>query len=113
MRKSLLTFLLTTAVIVAIVPATAAHTPGAHWCRQGQPPLLASAATTCRYAGKIITAYVNICHEARDCRLHVYLPDSRVRYRITCHRTGTHRHGFVDCWGPVGKHIWTRFSAVI
>jgi hypothetical protein len=109
MRK----FLVSGAVIAAIAPAASAHTPGAHWCRQGQPPLLASAATTCRDAGAIITAYVNRCHEAGHCRLHAYLPDRRARYRITCHRTGTHRRGFVYCWGPVGKHIWTRFSAVI
>ena len=113
MRKSLMTFLLTAGVIAAIVPAANAHTRGVHWCRQGQPQLLASAATTCRYAGKIITAYVNVCHEARDCHVHLYLPASRVRYRITCHRTGSHRDGFVYCYGPVGKHIWTRFSAVI
>jgi hypothetical protein len=109
MRK----FLLAAVLIAAIVPAASAHTSGAHWCRRGQPPLLASAATTCRAAGKIITAYVNVCHEARDCRLHTYLPDSRVRSRITCQRTGTHLRGFVYCRGPVGKHIWIRFSAVI
>jgi hypothetical protein len=68
---------------------------------------------TCQYAGKIITAYVNVCREARDCRVHLYVPDSGVRYWITCHRTGTHRNGSVYCYGPVVKHIWTRFSAVI
>jgi hypothetical protein len=109
MRK----FLLTAAVAAAVVPAASARTPGAHWCRQGQPPLLASAATTCRSAGDIITAYVNVCHQARDCRLRTYLPDLRVRHRITCHRTGTHRQGFVYCHGPRGEHIWTRFSALI
>lgn len=109
MRK----FLLSAVVVAAIVPTASARTSGAHWCRQGQPPLLASAGMTCTSAGKIITAYVNVCHEARDCRLRMYLPDPRVRFRITCHRTGSHRRGFVYCHGPLGKHIWARFSAVI
>lgn len=109
MRKILLAAVL----IAAVVPTASAHAPGAHWCRQGQPPLLASAATTCRSAGKIITGYVNVCHEARDCRLHLYLGHPRVRYRITCHRTGTRLNGSVYCHGPARRHIWTRFSALI
>jgi hypothetical protein len=113
MRKSLMTLLLTAGVIAASAPASSAHTRGTHWCRQGQPALLASAATTCQYAGKIIDAYVNVCHEARHCRVHLYMPNSRARYLITCDRTGTHRDGSVYCYGPAGNHIWTRFSAVI
>lgn len=109
MRKSLLT----AAVVAAIAPSASAHTPGAHWCRQGDPPLRASAATTCRDAAKIIDAYVNICHEARHCRIQLTLAEPRVRYWITCRRTGSHRNGFVYCHGPARTHMWTRFSAVI
>ena len=103
---------LAVAAISAAAPATA-RTSGAHWCRQGDPPLYASARTGCRLAGKVITAYVNVCHEFRNCLMRVSSPNSRRRYRVACHRTGGRSSGVVYCEAPAGTGIWTRFSALI
>jgi hypothetical protein len=104
---------MTAALLAALTPAASARPPVGHWCRQGDPPLYASMRTTCGFAGKIITKYVNKCHEAPRCHLHVH--DSRTRrwYRIACRRTGSHVDGVVSCTGPRDTDIWTRFSALI
>src|SRR5436305_5006241 len=91
--KSMRKCLMTAAVLAAIAPGASARPPVGHWCRQGDPPLYASMRTTCGFAGKIITKYVNKCHEARRCRIHVHQPGERTRYRIACRRTGGHVHG--------------------
>lgn len=97
----------------AIVPAANAPASGPHWCRQGDPPLYASARTGCGLAGGIVTGYVNVCREARRCEMTVQAPRSRVRYRISCLRTGPRHTGTVHCAGRAGTGVWTRFSAEI
>jgi phosphate-selective porin len=108
-------YLISAVVIAAIAPApgAAAATPAAHWCRQGDPSLYASADTVCELAGNMITDYVNVCHERRNCRMRVDSPTSRMRYRITCNRRGGRYTGTVYCQGPGDTGIWTRFSALI
>lgn len=73
--------LITAVVIAAIAPAAGAGaaTPPALWCKQGDPPIYASADTTCKLAGNVITDYVNVCHEASNCRIHVESPTQRVQ----------------------------------
>lgn len=100
------------AAIAVAAPATA-RTSGAHWCRQGDPPLYASARTGCPLAGNVITDYVNVCRESRNCLMRVFSPGSRRRYRVTCHRTGRRYTGIVYCEAPAGTGIWARFSALI
>jgi hypothetical protein len=100
------------AVSLAVSPAVAAAS-NPHWCKQGDPPLYASAGTSCALAGDIITSYVNGCHESRSCRMPVYAPSARRGYRITCDRTGRRYTGTVRCRASVGSGIWTQFSSVI
>jgi hypothetical protein len=108
-------YLISAVVIAAIAPATlvGAATPAAHWCRQGDPPLYASADTMCGLAGNVITDYVNVCHEMRNCQIRVDSPTSRMHYRITCSRRGSRNTGTVYCQGSGGTGIWTRFSALV
>ncbi len=107
---------LISAAVIAAFASTAgggAATPAAHWCREGDPPIYASAETTCGLAGDVITDYVNVCHELRNCQLSVDLPTPRTRYLITCNRRGSLYAGTVYCQGLAGTGIWTRFSALI
>jgi hypothetical protein len=107
--------LISAVVIAALAPAAGAGaaTPAAHWCRQGDPALYASADTMCGLAGNVITDYVNVCHELRNCQILVDSPTSRMRYLITCNRRGSRYTGTVYCQGPVDTGIWTRFPALI
>jgi hypothetical protein len=107
--------LISAVVIAAIAPAAGAGaaTPAAHWCRQGDPPLYASADTVCELAGNITTDYVNVCHELRNCQIRVASPTSRLLSLITCNRRGKRYAGTVYCQGPVDTGIWTRFAADI
>jgi hypothetical protein len=61
----------------------------------------------------LITEYVNVCRESRNCLMGVSSPTSRSRYRVTCHRTGGRYSGIVYCKAPAGTGIWARFSALI
>lgn len=108
-------YLIGAVVIAALAPAAGAGaaTSAAHWCRQGDPPLYASADTICGLAGNVVTDYVNVCHELRNCQIRVDSPTSRTRYPITCNRRGSRSAGTVYCQGPVDTGIWTRFSALI
>lgn len=107
--------LVSAVVIAALVPAAGAGAvaPAAHWCREGDPPLYASASTACGVAGNMIAGYVNVCHERRNCQIQVDAPASRMRYRTTCNRRGGRYTGTVYCQGPPDTGIWTRFSALI
>lgn len=102
-------------VITALAPAAGAGaaTPAAHWCREGDPRLYASAYTTCGLAGNVITDYVNVCDERSSCQMRVDSPNSRVRYPITCNRRAGRYTGTVHCQGPADTGIWTRFSALV
>jgi hypothetical protein len=93
--------------------AASAQASGAHWCRQGDPPIYASARTSCPFAGNIVTDYVNVCHETRHCHMRVASPVTHRRYRIICDRTGPRYTGSVRCAGARGTGIWTRFSSEI
>ena len=97
----------------AIMPAATARASGAHWCRQGDPPIYASTRTSCRFAGNIVTDYVNVCRESRNCHVRVSSPVMHKRYWITCHRTGASYNRLVYCRGAPRTGIWTRFSADI
>jgi hypothetical protein len=61
----------------------------------------------------MITEYVNVCRESRNCLMRVSSPNSRRRYRVTCHRTGGRFGGIVYCDAPARTGIWVRFSAMI
>lgn len=111
MHKCLICAVVTAAIVLAAGVGAGAATPAAHWCRQGDPPLYASADTVCGLAGKVTTDYVNVCHERRNCQIRVDSPASRMRYLIKCDRRGGRYTGTVYCQGPAG--IWTRFSALI
>lgn len=102
-------------VIAALAPSAGAGaaTPAAHWCRRGDPPLYASADTTCGLAGSVITDYVNACHALRTCQIRVDPLTSRMPYLITCIRRGGRDTGTVYCQGLVDRGIWTRFSALV
>jgi len=113
MYKYLTSALAIAAMALAAGANAATPAPAAHWCRQGDPPLYASADTTCALAGDVITDYVNVCHELRDCERWVDSPTSRVRYLITCSRRGGRYTGTVYCQGPADTGIWTRFSALV
>ncbi len=109
-------YLISAVVIAAIAPAAgagAAPAPAAHWCLQGDPPLHASADTMCGLAGSVITDYVNVCHESRNCQIRVDSRTSRTRYLITCNRRGGRYTGTVYCHGPADADVWTRFSALV
>jgi hypothetical protein len=102
-------------VIAALAPAAGAGAaaPAAHWCRRGDPPVYASADTTCGLAGGVITDYVNVCHELRNCQIRVDSVTSPLAYLITCNRRGGRYTGTVYCHGQLDTGIWTRFSALI
>ena len=111
-RKLLTVAVAVAAAIVVAVPATAGAS-GAHWCRQGDPPLYVSARTGCRLAGSVITTYVNVCRESRNCLMYVTSPSAHRRYRVTCHRTGDRYSGSVYCEALSVTGIWAKFSALI
>ena len=110
MRK----YLIVAATAATVTTAAAsAQASAAHWCRQGDPPVYASARTSCSFAGTIITDYANVCRESRNCHMSVYSPTSRRRYRISCHRPGTRYSGRVYCKGGPHTSVSTQFSALI
>ncbi len=111
MYKYVITAVVTAAIAPVAVAGAAA--PAAHWCRQGDPPLYASADTTCELAGDVITDYVNACHESSNCQIRMDSPTPRIRYAITCNRRGGRYTGKVFCEGPADTGIWTRFSDLI
>ena len=107
-------------VIAAIVAASllpaggaGATTPAAHWCRQGDPPLYASAVTTCELAGTVINDYVDVCHESSSCRMRVDSPAPSVHQTINCNRRGSRYTGTVSCEGSRASGIWVRFRDLV
>ena len=96
-----------------LTPSADRASSAGHWCRQGDPPIYASAQATCRLAGRTVTDYVNVCHESRVCRLVVIASTGRTRYRIACHRSGTIRDGTVHCASVPDTRIRLRFAAEV
>jgi hypothetical protein len=110
MRKHLIIVM---AAAAGIVCTASARASAEHLCRQGDPPIYASAATTCGLAGDIVTDYVNVCRESHACSMRVHVASAPSRYRIACRRTGARHTGVVLCTGVPATGIWARFSADI
>ncbi len=108
-------YVIAVVLIAVIAPAAGAGAaaPAAHWCRQGDPRLYASADTTCALAGDVITDYVNVCHGSSNCQIRVGSPTPHIRYAITCNRHGGRYTGTIFCKGPADTGIWTRFSDLV
>jgi hypothetical protein len=96
-----------------VVTAASARTSTAHWCRQGDPPIYASARTGCALAGRIVTDYVNTWQRSRWCEMQVYSAVIGVPYQIVCHRRRDEAIGTVECHGGSISGIRGRFSADI
>lgn len=101
-------------MIAAIAFAASAHaaTPSSHWCRGGDPPLLASAHTSCPFAGATITAYAQ-AGQARYWRNWVFSPVTHRFYLMSCHKHGRGWTGSVSCTEVGHPDVWTRFSSDI
>jgi hypothetical protein len=97
------------AVLGVLLPLTGtAYASGPHWCRQGDPPILASANTSCPFGGKIIDAWARADQRGYWAG-RVYSPVTHRRYWIACSA-----HGYPSptmfCQS-YGTNIWARFSA--
>jgi hypothetical protein len=101
------------AVVAALLAAPSmAGAAGSHWCRQGDPPILASAGTSCALAGAIVDAYANARRPASgEWAGRVRDPGTGERHRIGCTRRGSATSGTVRCRGERGSGIRARFSA--
>jgi hypothetical protein len=89
-------------LIIAAAPAAAS---GNHWCHQGDPAILASASTSCSFAGNAYSDWVNQGTK-RYWQGRSYSPVTHRRYLVTCRRT-SHRDWWtntVTCTG--GNGIW-------
>ena len=98
-----------TAAVAALAFAgaeSAAQASGNHWCRRGDPVILASAVTSCPFASAVVSRYFS-AGTPRYWRGWVRSPITRKRYRITCRRYV--RFGPATCMGANG--IWARFSS--
>jgi len=93
-----------------IVPTASASAAGNHSCRQGDPPITASARTSCAFAGKIVTEWYNNGCTTR-CQGVIWSPVTKRNYGLSCSRRGGQYTGTVTCTGPNG--IYARFSADI
>ena len=103
-RMALITTIIAALCALGAAPVMAS---GNHWCRQGDPRVLASAHTSCPFAESIEVAYVTRSRPylARYWRGWVRSPVTRRNYLITCRRPGS----WVTCTGING--IWVRFTA--
>ena len=101
--KRIITTAIAAVSLIAVAPAAAR---GNHWCRQGDPPILASANTSCSFAGNVYSTWVQQ-GTTRLWRKHV-LAGSYDWYVITCRRTSYRRwsENTVTCTGP--HDIWFR-----
>jgi hypothetical protein len=75
-----------------------------HWCRHGDPPMLASPRTSCAFAGKAYSKWVQ-AGTPRYLRARVYSPTTHHTYRVTFrgnprYVTGTGANGI---WFWVGR----------
>lgn len=101
--KRIITAAVAALSLTAVAPAVAS---GKHWCRQGDPPILASANTSCSFAGNVYTTWVQR-GKRRVWRERV-LAGSFHWYLITCRRTShiSWYDNTVTCTGPLD--IWFR-----
>jgi hypothetical protein len=96
----------------ALVAALAAATPASastHWCRQGDPPIQASARTSCALAGAALNRWMNGRLDSRE-SARVYSPTTGRAYRLRYQqRPGEYSSLRITATGPHG--IWLRFTA--
>jgi hypothetical protein len=100
--KRIITAAIAALSLIAVAPAAAS---GNHWCHQGDPGILASARTSCAFAGNAYSAWVNQ-GTRRYWQGRAYSPMTRGWYLVTCRRT-SHRDwwtNMVTCTGVNG--IW-------
>ena len=64
---------------VALATASGAHAAGYHLCHQGDPPILASAQTSCGLAVNYVDLWFN-------CRQGVWLNHTLMAYSLVTHR---------------------------
>jgi hypothetical protein len=99
-------------VVVLASGPSAQAAPGPHTCRDGDPPLQASATTSCRFAARIFTAYDRQLHDSW--RGPVRSPVTGRWYAITCWITAESDYPgwyYVRCEGPRG--IAVRFPTEV
>lgn len=82
----------------------AAHATGIHnhYCRQGDPPVLASGHTSCPFVGTIVSSYFQ-SYGPHFYRTRLRSPVTRKSYTITCRRS----YEATACSGSNG--IWLKF----
>jgi hypothetical protein len=107
------TLLALMAVAVALAAPAMAGAAGSHSCREGDPPIEASARTSCPMAGAIVNAYANRRGPSSggEWAGRVRSPVTGRRYWIACTRTGGRSSGTVRCRGEGRTGIWARFSS--
>jgi hypothetical protein len=94
--------------MAALAIAGPAAASGNHWCHQGDPGILASARTSCAFAGNAYSAWVNQGTK-RYWQGRAYSPATHQRYLVTCRRT-SHRDWWsisVTCTGSNGIWLWS------
>ena len=96
------------AVALAVGGATSPIANGgsavSHWCRKGDPPIQASLRTSCPFAGRIVSVYIQAGAPKKMARF-VRSPVTHKRYWIVCSRQDTRVFCSNRRYG-----IWLRFS---
>ena len=100
--------LITGASVLAFVLPASAQASSRHWCRQGQPPILASQTTSCAFAGRALDAYYQSARGRDRFSARVYSPTTHKSYALSYQRNGGPASGDVTATGPRG--IWLRFN---
>jgi hypothetical protein len=87
------------------VPAGSLPPPATHWCRQGDPPIRASRATTCPFAASVLNRVYNgpVLRHGGARTISVRSPVTHKSYRLQIMR----RLNNITATGPNG--IWIRF----
>ncbi|MGZ6285273.1 MAG: hypothetical protein ACXWQ5_18505 [Ktedonobacterales bacterium] len=95
-------------VAFALMAAGPAPASGTHWCRQGDPQILASAKTSCQFAGNAVNRYYRSARGRHYFRAWVSSPVTHKSYLLTYRRGGDRFSGDVTATGVGG--IWLRFN---
>jgi hypothetical protein len=107
--KKLLLAGIAASTLVSAVPVGAGASTGDHWCRHGDPPILASAHTSCPFADKIVSAWFSKSCTSR-CQGLVRSPTTHKTYSITCKLAGSRYTGSIRCHDNSGRGIRVRFT---
>ena len=97
-----------TLIAALAVSAPAASAAGSHWCHQGDPPIQASARTSCGFAGNMVTKWVRIGRPHRLVGAYVYSPSTHRNYGVTFTWMDGHVLAVVL---PRSADAWTYFDA--